>query len=71
MFISASNKMLNGTNIAISVAITINGPNGIYSFDFFILVTINIMLSTAPIKNDITAIAIIPCHPKNSPKRSH
>ena len=31
ILINTKNNTLNGTNIAIIVAITINGPNGIYS----------------------------------------
>jgi hypothetical protein len=41
------------------VANIIKGPNGIYSSIFLILVTNKNMLKIAPIKNDITAIAII------------
>ena len=54
----------NGTYILINVPITIKGPNGIYSLDFLIFVISNIILKTAPIKNDnnvITASAnVIP-----------
>jgi len=64
---SVFNNISNGTNILINVAITINGPNGIYSFDFFILVTINIIPNIAPIKNDIADIAKIFDTPKYSP----
>ena len=62
--ISTVNNILNGTNIVIPLAITINGPNGIYSFDFFTFININIILITAPSKNAITDIATIPLSPK-------
>ena len=54
-----------------NVAITINGPNGIYSSDFFIFVINNTMLSIAPIKKDTNVIIIMLDSPKNSPKCSH
>ena len=49
------------------VAMTINGPNGIYSLDFFIFDTNNIILKIAPIKNDNNVIIIIFDNPKYSP----
>lgn len=61
----------NGINIANIEDITINGPNGMYSFDFFILAIINSTLNTAPNKNDITEIARTVFSPKNSPKCPH
>ena len=45
-----------------------NGPNGMYSSDFFILLTNNIILRIAPIKNDTNVTAIILYCPKNNPK---
>ena len=65
--ISVFANKLNGTNILINVEITINGPNGIYSSDFLILVTIRITPITAPIKNDIIEINPILATPKYSP----
>ena len=48
---NADNIVLNGTTIAINVAITINGPNGMYSSVFFIFVANKNMLIIAQIKN--------------------
>lgn len=56
-----------GTNIVIYVAITINGPKGIYSSAFFVFViTIN-KLMIAPIKNEIKETIIILVNPKYKP----
>ena len=60
-----------GIYILINVPITIKGPNGIYSFDFLIFVSNNIMLKIAPIKKDNNVMAIIFGSPKYSPKCSH
>ena len=57
----------NGTYILRNVAITINGPKGIYSSDFFNFVTSNIMLSIAPIRNETNVIIIIFDNPKYNP----
>ena len=51
----------------INVAITINGPNGIYSSDFFIFVISNTILSIAPIKNETNVITTMLESPKNNP----
>lgn len=48
----------------INVAITINGPNGIYSSDFFIFVISNTILSIAPIKNETNVITTMLESPK-------
>ena len=53
-----------GTYILINVPMTMNGPNGIYSLDFFIFVTNKIMLKIAPIKKDNSVITIIFDNPK-------
>ena len=50
-----------------NVETTINGPNGIYSFGFFILHSIITILNIAPIKKDIIEIIIIFFIPKNKP----
>lgn len=60
-----------GTNIVINVLITINGPNGIYSSVFFILVISKMMLKIAPIKNEISDIIIILLNPKYNPSAPH
>ena len=57
--------------ILINDAITINGPNGMYSSDFFIFVASNKMLRIAPIRKDSNIIMIILDNPKNNPKCSH
>ena len=51
----------------ISAAITINGPKGIYSFDFFTLNTINIIPIIAPNKNDVKDIKAVFTNPKYKP----
>ena len=51
----------------INVPITINGPNGMYSSDFFILVTSKNILKIAPIKNERSATIIIFVKPKYRP----
>ena len=43
----------------INVAITINGPNGMYSSDFFSLVASKTMLSIAPIKKDTNMYKVV------------
>ena len=57
--------------ILINDAITINGPNGIYSSDFLIFVASNKMLRTAPIRKDTKVMITILDKPKNNPKCSH
>lgn len=56
-----------GTNITINVPITINGPKGIYSSVFFILVTSKNILKIAPIRNERSDIIIIFVKPKYKP----
>ena len=48
----------------INVPITINGPNGMYSLDFFIFETNSTILKIAPIKNDNSVIIMIFDSPK-------
>ena len=71
--ISNSNNFIcsNGTYILINVANTINGPNGMYSSDFLILVINKTMLRIAPIKKDTSVIIMMLDNPKNNPKSSH
>lgn len=59
--------MLNGTNMSIKHAITMNGPNGMYSLFFFIFVTNKNMLITAANRNAIRVIVTIFANPKYSP----
>lgn len=56
--------ILNGTSIFIKQAITINGPNGMYSFFFFILVASRKTLIIAANKNAISIIVIVFASPK-------
>ena len=58
----------NGIYMLINVAITMNGPNGMYSSDFFIFVTNKPILKMAPIKNDTSVIIIMLDNPKYNPK---
>ena len=67
ILINTKNNTLNGTNIAIIVAITINGPNGIYSSPVFLLQIINATPIIAPNKKAISEIIIIVLQPKNKP----
>ena len=53
--------------ILINVAITINGPKGMYSSDFFIFVINKITLNIAPIRKETNVIIIIFDKPKKSP----
>ena len=67
MFKVAISSNLNGTNIAITADITINGPNGIYSSLFFFFLNISVIPTIAPSKNAIREIIIMVLHPKNNP----
>lgn len=67
MFSNIFNKNPYGTNKTMNEAITINGPNGIYSSVVFIFVNNNMTLITAPIKKAITDIIIILENPKYNP----
>ncbi len=60
-------NILYGTNVVIKAAITINGPNGMYSSVFFFFVARRNMLIIAPSKNAIKDIIIIPLRPKYKP----
>lgn len=53
-----------GINIHINVAITINGPNGMYSLAFFILNITNTIPTIAPTKNAINEIINVFVNPK-------
>ena len=67
MFKVAISSNLNGTNIAITADITINGPNGMYSSLFFFFLNISVIPTIAPSKNAIREIIIMVLHPKNNP----